>query len=77
MSLLSDYMSSILDIVSPIRYTPNMMKTLSLPPRSRRFVAYYACLMAVEILVPHVPHVLYGALAIVPLVMWRPNPAAQ
>lgn len=63
-------MSRILDIMSPLRYTADM-KTWSLSPLARRLVAYYAVLMTCEVLVPHVPHALYGVLAVVPLLALR------
>ena len=47
------------------------MKTWSLSPLARRLVAYYAVLMACEVLVPHIPHALYGVLAILPMLLLR------
>ena len=38
-------------------------------PLARRLVAYYAVLMLAEVLIPHVPHALYGVLAIAPLLL--------
>jgi len=58
--------------MSRIRYTA-AMKTWSLSPLARRLVAYYAVLMACEVLVPHIPHALYGVLAILPLLLRRPR----
>ena len=46
-------------------------------PLARCLVAYYAVLMLAEVLVPHVPHALYGVLAIAPLVLLRRSAPAQ
>jgi len=54
------------------------MKTFWTPsPLARRLVAYYAVLMLAEVLVPHVPHALYGVLAIAPLLLLRQSAQAQ
>lgn len=47
------------------------MKTWSLSPLARRLAAYYAVLMGCEVLAPHIPHALYGVLAILPLLALR------
>ena len=77
LSLWPDFMSCILDILSSLGYTRPMKTFWTRSPLARRLVAYYAVLMLAEVLVPHVPHALYGVLAIAPLLLLRRSAHAQ
>lgn len=77
LSLKADFLSRILDILSALGYIPSMKTFWTRSPLARRLVAYYAVLMLAEVLVPHVPHALYGVLAIAPLLLLRRSLQAQ